>query len=334
MRNLYFENFENSQEQNLVEDLVIESIKIYGVDCWYLPKTTLVKDELLNEVTKSIYNQSYMTEMYVKNVEGFEGEGDFLSKFGLQIRDSMTLTIANRVFEDEVTSVNDTRPRPLEGDLIYFPLNKKIYEIMHVEHEAIFYQIGSLQTYDLRCELFEYSGEIIATGQPFIDATFREYANFNSYTDNDLLFTLNVNEQEDGFDVVIPSVLQQFSAGPYEVNVYEERTYSFDISNPANDGYTIRPYTTAGLYENYTVAGAPGLVGSTLDVYIPSYTDGEIEIRIEGIPDVLTLTIMQSLDSVEGIAGFDKSADNQVIESTADNILDFSEQNPFGEDQF
>ena len=334
MKNLYFENFGNSQEQILIEDLVIESIKIYGVDCWYLPKTTLTKDELFNEVTNSIFNQSYMTEMYIKNVEGFEGEGDFLSKFGLQVRDSMTLTIANRIFEDEVTSVNDSRPRPLEGDLIYFPLNKKIYEIMHVEHEAIFYQMGSLQTYDLRCELFEYSGEVIATGQPFIDSVFREYANFNSYASNDLLFTVHVNGEGDGFDVIIPQLLQQFAAGPYEVNLYEERVYTFDISNPSNDGYIIRPYANGVLYENYEVVGAPGLTGSRLNVYIHSHTEGNMEIRIDGIADVLTLNVMQSLDNIEEITGFDKTADNQAIESTADNILDFSEQNPFGEDTF
>jgi hypothetical protein len=335
MKNLYFENFENSREQSLIEDLVIESIKIYGVDCWYLPKTSLVKDELMNEVTSSIVNRSYMTEMYIKNVEGFEGEGDFLSKFGLQIRDSMTLTIANRVFEDEVSAVDDDRPRPLEGDLIYFPLNRKIYEIMHVEHEAIFYQMGSLQTYDLRCELFEYSGEIIATGQPFIDSVFRDYSNFNSYEANDLTFVISVDETGDGFDVAIPAVLQQFEAGAYQINVYEERTYSFDISNPRNSDYIIRPYTESQLYDNYTVVGAPGLVGSKLNVYIPSHTyEGILEIRIEGIDKPLSINIMQSLDSIEQITSFDKSADNQTIETVADNILDFSEQNPFGEETF
>ena len=130
-------------------------------------------DDLLNEDDLPLYKEAFEVEMYVKNVDGFEGEGDFLSKFGLQIRDSMTLTVAIRSWEQEVgTRVEDLPARPFEGDLIYFPLNKKIFEIMHVEHEAIFYQMGSLQTYDLRCELFEYSNERFETGVEDIDSIF------------------------------------------------------------------------------------------------------------------------------------------------------------------
>ena len=106
--------------------------------------------------------------------DGFEGEGDFLSKFGLQIRDSMTLTVAIRTWENEVGRSIESQPsRPLEGDLIYFPLNRKVFKIMFVEHEAIFYQMGSLQTYDLRCELFEFSNERFETGIPEVDDVFK-----------------------------------------------------------------------------------------------------------------------------------------------------------------
>lgn len=130
-------------------------------------------DDLLNEDDLPFFNGAYEVEMYVKNVDGFEGEGDFLSKFGLQIRDSMTLTVAMRTWEQEVGGrIEDQRVRPYEGDLIFFPLNKKVFKIMHVEHEAIFYQMGALQTYDLRCELFEYSNEIIETGVEEIDEIF------------------------------------------------------------------------------------------------------------------------------------------------------------------
>ena len=152
-KNYYFENYGNSMEQSLIEDLVIESIRIYGIDVWYLPRTLVAKDDLLNEDDLSSFNEAYMVEMYVKSVDGFEGEGDFLSKFGLQIRDSVTMTIAQRVYELEIglsTEIN----RPREGDLIYLPLNRKFFEVQHVEHESIFYQMGSLQTYDLRAELF------------------------------------------------------------------------------------------------------------------------------------------------------------------------------------
>ena len=101
-KNYYFENYGNSMEQSLIEDLVIESIRIYGIDVWYLPRTLVAKDDLLNEDDLSSFNEAYMVEMYVKSVDGFEGEGDFLSKFGLQIRDAVTLTIAQRVYELEI----------------------------------------------------------------------------------------------------------------------------------------------------------------------------------------------------------------------------------------
>jgi len=173
-RNYYFENFSNSMEQSLIEDLIIESIRIYGVEVWYIPRTLQAKDKLLNEDDLSTFEDAYLIEMYIKNVDGFQGEGDFLSKFGLQIRDSMTLTVAIRVFDSEVGS-NENKNRPNEGDLIYFPLNRKIFKVMHVEHEAIFYQLGQIQTYDLKVELFEYSQERFTTGVDEIDTLFTDY---------------------------------------------------------------------------------------------------------------------------------------------------------------
>ena len=168
-QNFYFNNFTNSGEQNLIEDLIIESIRIFGLDVWYMPRTLGAVDDLLNEDDLSSFNDAFMIEMYVKNVEGFEGDGDFLSKFGLQIRASMTLTISMRKFLQDVARFNEA-VRPKEGDLIYFPLNRKIFEIKHVEHESIFYQMGALQTYDLRVELFEFSNEVFNTGIPEIDS--------------------------------------------------------------------------------------------------------------------------------------------------------------------
>ena len=170
--NLYFQNYDNTYEQNLVDDLVIESIQIYGLDTIYISRAFQAKDEILNEDDLSIFNETYQMEMYVKNVDGFEGEGDFLSKFGLQIRDSITFSVANRTFERYVTKEVVELIRPNEGDLIYFPLNEKMFEIKFVEHESVFYQTGALQVYDMRCELIEYSGQRFNTGFPAIDDYF------------------------------------------------------------------------------------------------------------------------------------------------------------------
>lgn len=139
---------------------------------YYLPKTITREDKIYGEGRQAArFNDALSVEFYIKNVEGFEGEGDFLSKFNLEIRDRVTLTIARRTFFDEVGSIKSL-DRPQEGDIIFFPLNKKFFEIKFVEHEAIFYQLGALQTFDLVCELFEYSNEKFNTGIDIIDSYF------------------------------------------------------------------------------------------------------------------------------------------------------------------
>jgi hypothetical protein len=159
-------------EQKLIEDLVVESIKIYGQDMYYLPKTIIRYDPIYGEGRQAAeFNDALLAEFYIKNIEGFEGEGDFLSKFNLEIRDRVTLTIARRTFNDEIGELKSL-DRPQEGDIIYFPLNRKFFEIKFVEHEAIFYQLGALQTYDIVCELFEYSNEKFNTGLDIIDTYF------------------------------------------------------------------------------------------------------------------------------------------------------------------
>jgi hypothetical protein len=141
---------------------------MYGHDLYYLPRTRIEDDSIYGEESYSEFNSQYFVEMYIKNVEGFAGQGDFLSKFNLEIRDQVTFTVARRTFSEEVgTYTSFVRPR--EGDLIYFPLNNKIFEIKFVEHESIFYQLGALQTFDLTCELFEYNNEVFNTGIPLVD---------------------------------------------------------------------------------------------------------------------------------------------------------------------
>ena len=153
--NIHINNFNNAAEKSLIEDLIIESIKFYGMDMIWLPRETVNQNQIYGEDTLSKFSSWYTVEMYIKNIEGFEGEGDFISRFGLEIRDQVTLTLSQKRFGELVSPY----PRPREGDLIFMPLNKKFFEIMHVEHESIFYQVGALPVYDLRCELFGYSNE-------------------------------------------------------------------------------------------------------------------------------------------------------------------------------
>jgi hypothetical protein len=217
--NFYFNNFTNSGEQNLIEDLIIESIRIFGQDVWYLPRTLGAVDDLLNEDDLSIFNKAYMVEMYIKNVDGFEGEGDFLSKFGLQIRDSITFTMSQRKFLQDV-ALYDEMVRPNEGDLIYFPLNRKLFELKHVEHEAIFYQMGSLQTYDLKCDLFEFSNERFATGILEIDTLLNAYR------------TTGVNANTAVANVESLSLL---GADNFTIETIADSILDFSESNPFGD---------------------------------------------------------------------------------------------------
>lgn len=165
----FFNNFGNSMEQELLEDLVVESIKTYGQDMYYLPRRRNNFDGVYYEDDISSFDTFYTIEVYIKSTEGFGGQGSFFSKFGLEIRDQVIFSIARRSFEIEITREEAEMLRPREGDLLYFPLNKKCFEIKYVDNKPFFYQLGELQMYDLTCELYEYSNETLNTGIEDID---------------------------------------------------------------------------------------------------------------------------------------------------------------------
>ena len=198
--NFYFQNFSSSGEQNLIENLVIESIKIHGIDNYYIPRKIINRDNAFREQEFSEYGEAIQVEMYIRNVDGFEGDGEFLSKFGVEVRDQITFSVALRVFENEVGSVL-RRDRPSESDLIFFPFTKALYTIKYVNKKPIFYQMGALQMYDVVCELFEYSNEIFNTGIDIIDKT---YNAFLTTTDPFIALTENSLQilTEDGFHIV------------------------------------------------------------------------------------------------------------------------------------
>lgn len=166
--NFFINNFQASQEQNLMEDLIIESIRFYGQDMYYIPRVINNFDELYVADDQSSYEVPYSVEMYIKSVNGFSGDGNFMSKFGIEVRDQVIFSVARRVFQNEIGQFT-TQPRPNEGDLIYFPLNRKCFQIKYVNQHEMFYPLGKLYTWELTCELFEYSGEKLSTGIPDID---------------------------------------------------------------------------------------------------------------------------------------------------------------------
>jgi len=169
--NVYFDTG-TKPEQHLYEDLMIEQLKIYGQDVFYIPRTLVKEDELFGEDTLSKFDDAYQIEMYFENVEGYEGEKEIMSKFGLQMNEDVTFVVARRRFEQLVSHDSNliVKTRPNEGDLVYFPKVKKIFEISFVDHDDPFYQVHNVPAFKLKCKTFEYSGEDIDTGITEIDA--------------------------------------------------------------------------------------------------------------------------------------------------------------------
>ena len=184
-----------------------------------MPRTLTNYDKLMGADDQSQYNQAILVELYIKSIDGFQGDGNFMSKFGLQIRDQVVFSIAQRTFNQEVAIMTD-QVRPNEGDLIYFPLNRKCFQIRYVNRHEMFYQFGALQTWELTCELFEYSNEQFNTGIAEIDIIQKKFST------NVLDYAL-MDEQGD---------FLQDENGSYIVN----ESYDITTINPAEDNDAIQ----------------------------------------------------------------------------------------------
>ena len=174
--NFYFQSGNTSgttNEQRLLEDLIIESMKIYGHDVYYLPRTIASKDDIFLEDPLSFFNQAYPLEMYLENTEGFEGEGELLTKFGFEFRSNATFVVARRRWEESVgrnAEALQLPERPSEGDLLFFSKTKTFFQINYVDFLNPFYQLGKIYTYRMSCQVFEFSSENIDTGIEEIDS--------------------------------------------------------------------------------------------------------------------------------------------------------------------
>jgi hypothetical protein len=164
-------------EQRLVQELINEQLRIYGIDVIYIPRKFVRKETIIKEISSSKFDDNYAIEAYVNNYDGYTGSGDLLTKFGMSLKDELSLIISKERFEDFIAPFNNSAnieeielaSRPKEGDLIYFPLGQRLFEVKFVEHEVNFYQLGKLYVYELKCELFEYEDEIIDTTIDEID---------------------------------------------------------------------------------------------------------------------------------------------------------------------
>lgn len=295
-RSVYFNNNVQS-EQNLYEDLVMESIAIYGQDLYYIPRTIIERDLVLNEDVISKFTNSFKVEMYIESVDGFEGDGKLVSKFGLEIRDQVSLLVSRRRWNTLVGRyLPDKSNRPREGDLIYFPMAFSLFEIKFVEDKKPFYQLGKIPTYKIVCELFEYSNQDISTGvnevddvQRVLSEIYRAYITFPDAT---------VHNVDDMLLITLPTGI----TGSTKLLSYET--------------------TDTGLIASF----------STL-----SFDDGEFHAlkagtTLEGPTTTSTITSVIGLtDGDTVLFKNDAFAQNSSFENSAEVIRDFSEANPFGE---
>lgn len=184
-------------EQNLMQDLINEQLRMYGMDVYYIPRNFIREATIMREVTSSEFRSYFVIEAYLNNYDGYAGQGDIMSKFGIQVKDEVTLTLSRERYENYIAPFLNSRmlflmnspendgelitiQRPREGDLIYFPLGRRLFEIKYVEHEQPFYQLGTNYTYELQCELFEYEDEVLQTSIDEIDSTILNKGNITT----------------------------------------------------------------------------------------------------------------------------------------------------------
>ena len=281
--NVYFDTG-TTREQHLYEDLIIEQLRIYGQDVYYIPRKLLGEDKVFGEDTASKFEDAYLIEMYMDNIDGYEGEKELMSKFGLDIQDDATFTVARRRWEQFVSVDNNIieSSRPNEGDLIYWSKGNKLFEITFVDKDDPFYQVHNLPTYKLKCKTFEYGSEQLDTGISDIDAI--EDANS----------------------------LDQLS---HQMTMEQTGTF--------NEGFRLEDGTGQIVLETYV----SGVIAGQQPVSEDETHGGAIALEntVEGVDASYIILETYKVDTI------DENAQNDLFDSEDDNVLDFSESNPFGD---
>lgn len=298
--NVYFSHGTRN-EQYLIEDLIIESLRIYGQEFFYIPRTLVSKDNILGEDRLSQFKTSFPIEMYFENVDSLDGQGAFIQKFGLMMEQSATLVVARRRWDQLIGryGVTSIPTRPNEGDLIYFPLTKGLFEIKFVKHQDPFYQLGKLYVYKLQVELFQYASERIDTGIAAVDAfeTLKTFTTNTTRTNFGELTKIDITNQGSGYTSA-PSVtitgdgIGATASAQLGTGQSAGKVIRIDIVNPGTS-YNTTPTVTLS---------APA----------------------SGVTATAVATIEANIDKVESYG------DNNAFKTEGADVL-FSESNPFGE---
>jgi len=291
--NLYFTQGRSS-EQSLYEDLIIETLKIYGQDVYYMPREIIYRDTFFDDDNVSRFDNAYKIEMYIENTEGFDGEGDLFTKFGVEIRDAATFIVSRRRWLNQVGAYESTEDkpfyRPREGDLISLPLSGSIFEITKVEDESPFYQLKDLPVFKIRCELFEYNDEDFDTGVENIDVVEAAHAYQSILTFSSIAGSFQFQEK-----------ITQGSVEGEIVNI--------DLSDPA----AMKVY----------VAHIGAVAGYT---EFPEFNTTDVITGAESGATGIPILIGEDLQDGAMNTSFNTTSQGGDID-----FIDFSESNPFGD---
>lgn len=290
--NPYFNKFKNFPEQNLIEDLTVEAIKIHGMEIYYLPRSMVHKDDFFGEAPYSRFSTFKMIEMYMDTTTAFEG-GDTFTKFGFEIRDSVKFTVSRKRFKRETGM-----ERPVEGDLLYLPLNRGLFEIKFVEHENPFYSLGKLLSFQLTCELFQYSEEKMNTGVPEIDVV-EENSGYN--------ITLSLGATGGTGTFTKGDTVYQYSDGSITGSLEGASAKATVVSFTPREPNTIVLSDIVGKWNKTT---------SVNSYYLAKANSNNTYRIVTGITDKFGVFVDES---------------NAEIQQEADQYFNFSEKHPFGE---
>lgn len=306
-RNVYFSQAVRS-EQNVYEDLIVESLKIYGQDVYYIPRTLVNRDTILNEDPGSKFDDAYLMEAYIENVDGFEGAGDLYSKFGLEIRDEATFVISRKSWNHAV-GLHENKDKPSEGDLLFLPMTNSFFEISYVEDDSPFFQLSNLPVYKLTCSLFEYSDEEIETGIAEIDDKIGSQA----YQISMDLTVTGGNHFE--HSEIVTQELVPASGGTAAIKIFGEiQTIDKTSNTAATISVSNIGVSGSDTYREFIADATKPLVGGTS-------TNSCVITKVYDIGDNDTANVFPQ----------DGAAQNVAFETLGDNFIDFTESNPFGD---
>ena len=347
-RSVYFSNGIRS-EQLTYEDIIVESISIYGQDFYYIPRVLVGKDEILGEDRLSQFKEAYGIEMYLETVNGFEGQGAFIQKFGLMMEQSATLTVARRKWEQLVGQHGKSvlPNRPAEGDLLFFPLTGGLFEIKFVTHQDPFYQAGKLYVYKLQVELFQYSSEKIDTGIKDIDV-FETLKTFDQeLVPNGTVTGFKITNKGVGYNAAPLVKIGTDWAAETVLAVRDEVCYDgrkYICTIPGTTDAENGPTHIAGEVDNGTARLAFFGYRATATAYLGNGLTANEVVKIlvddpgSGYTYPPTVTLTPTSGGIRAAAvaiignldNQDSYGDNNKFKEEAEGIV-FNENNPFGE---